>query len=385
MSITYKFASSSTRPDSPGNNPGFAEFKISTHDIKEISANGNGTKPPVTPTGLQRLILSQAALHRAKAVENLAKLKTTLKKDGNLIQGFILHSEGIGSVGYAIFYPMISGQGEPMAYCEDFFVVESFRGHGVAKILFHELAKRTLSTGATKLQWATDKRNIPVHRYVERRLGAHHPDIITISATELLNPGSLPSMSMLSTWNRKELDTRPLTVKDLPAIIQFGLNPGMITDKRGLPFRGFITTLKDAPKAVVAITPGWTHFSTFRLQKGIHLESITVADRYKNSIPLDGIISSIASAAQRYAEIEGRAHFRWHIRDVDGPMKNTLMGRLGLKVDNMVGDKASDLIVYNLENGNLIKLADDSPDLTLRIRRDHPVGTNSRPQEITLR
>lgn len=348
-------------------NPAMRHIRISTHDIHDILRGVAGC--PVTLNGLQRLIHSQAALHRAHAKEDLPGLKAMLTSRGSTLRGFVLNAEGNGPVAYAVYYPMIDGQGERVAYCEDFFIMEAYRGHGVSAILFHELAKRVMDEGAVKLQWATDKRNGPVHKFVKKNLGATHPDIITIAANDLLDINTPASKSLTAAWEGKEYKTRLITTEDSNLVRILGISSNIIRNTGDLSFRGFVTTLRGKSDPV-AITPGWTHLSTFRLKEGIHLEQPVFA----NGHPHAKIVASIAQAARKHVQGNDLDYFRWHIQETDGPMRAILHDQLRLPIDSMLSTPESELIVYNLTNGALTKLAKEDPDRVLHIDPSSPIG-----------
>ncbi len=338
---------------------------IKTYDIHDIRRGKCG---PITLDTLAFLIKSQATLHRASAIMNVKKLDELLQKQSNQMRGFVLCTEANDPVAYAIYYPMIDHKGDRIAYCEDFFIVESYRGYGAAGILFHELAVRTTKEHATALQWATDGRNHPVHNYVQK-LGAVHPPIITISATKLLNtPGSLSSLK--PEWDRKKFDTYEFTDADWTK--PFNL-PDIVRKTGDMSFfRGFVTFEKGNPNDPVALTPGWIHTSTFQLTQGIHLEQPVFLDGYAQK---ENVLHSLIDAAQKFAKTNKLTYFRWHAGENDPLMKSVLMDTLGLPIDSMLpGQPESNLIVYTLSNGALTALAQNNPSRTLLIPANDPIG-----------
>lgn len=356
-------------------------INIKTYNIHDILSGD--PECPVTIGTLQFLIRSQAALHMAHAKENQGKLKELLKKRGNTLRGFVLYADQIGPVAYAIYYPMIDNKGARVAYCEDFFIVESYRKYGIAKILFHELAQRTMQDNAEYLQWATDARNTPVIGFIENKLGAKHPDVITISATELLENNSTAARNhsaLTKSWDSKELVTRPLKAEDVNLPERLGLSPNIIRNTGDLPFKGFVTYEKSKPNAPLAITPGWTHFSTFQLREGLHLEQPVFT--VEKDADKKQIVHSIITAAKKYAEASRYAYFRWHISESEPTMHSILTEDLGLHKDSMLGNNASELTVYSLTNGALNKLASTNPDRTIRISTADPIGTGGMRNQI---
>jgi len=342
-------------------NTGDRQIHIETYSIHDILRGDNNC--PVTLNTLQFLVQSQASLHMASAKDDPERMKMLLKSKGNTLRGFVLYAKDLGPAAYAIYYPMIDSKGARVAYCEDFFIVESYRGHGVSKILFHELAKRTMQDNAEYLQWATDRRNIPVHNYVQQRLGAKHPNIITISANKLL--AAKPRID----WDSKDLATRPLKVSDVDLPGRLNLSPNIIRNTGDLPFKGFVTFDRSRPNEPLAITPGWIHFSTFQLKEGLHLEQPIFA----NGVDKQNIISSVIQASRKHASANRLSHFRWHVED-DHDLRDILQKKLDLAVDSMIGTPESELIVYTLTNGNLNALAENIPSRILNISPDTPIG-----------
>lgn len=345
---------------------------VTIHDIDDILHKTPGC--PVTLSSLQRLIHAQASLHRTSAVENLRSLRKMLESRGSTLRGFVLHGDGIGPIAYAVYFPMIDHRGDRAAYCEDFFIAESMRGHGVADILFYELARKVMDEGATKLQWATDKRNEPVHGFVTKHLHAKHPDIITIAASDLLKESSRASELLRTHWNAKDYITRPLTPEDsqLPNKVQLSRN--IIRATGDLSFRGFVTFRKGDPSRPVAITPGWTHLSTFRLREGIHLEHPSCQANFDP----DALVASIAIAARKYIHSKGLSYLRWHVPESDDPVRTVLREKLILPIDSMLGDEDSQLIVYELTNGALTALAQTPVKPIVEIPNSSPIGTSAR-------
>jgi hypothetical protein len=125
--------------------PTHRQIKIVTYDIHDLydlgsSANTNFIRPSgLNVDGLQSLILSQATLHHAQAHSSSTQLKSLLEENRNRIRGFILyahneHGQPMHPVGYSIYYPMIGSNGEKIAYCEDIFICDPYRGKGIANM-----------------------------------------------------------------------------------------------------------------------------------------------------------------------------------------------------------------------------------------------------------
>ena len=344
------------------------EITIKTYDIRDIPHRDRHC--PVKLDELQFLIHSQASLHRTKAVHNLRLLKKLLESRGSTLRGFVLYAENIGPVAYSVYYPMINEKGFRRAYCEDFFITESFRNYGVSKILFHRLAKHVIDAGAGELQWSTDKRNYPVHAFVKEKLGATHPNIITISATSLLDPKSPLTASLTHQWNEKDFITRPLNSEDVNLPELLGLHPDMVRNTGDLSFIGFVTFEKRKSRPI-AITPGWIHTSTFQLKHGLHLEPPVFAP----DADKEKIIYSVIAASRKYAAANQLPYFRWHINEKDPDMTNLLQNKLKLPKDSMLGTPESELVVYHLKNGALKQLAAEEPEQVIWIPASAPIGT----------
>ncbi|MDB5490607.1 MAG: hypothetical protein JWO78_456 [Micavibrio sp.] len=351
------------------------EIKIDTFSIHDILDENNNC--PVKLGNLQHLIHCQADLHMAKSVDDQARLKDLLKSRANTLRGFVLHGDTAGPLAYLVYYPMIDSKGSRVAYCEDFYIAESYRGHGAAKILFHELAKRTLADNFEYIQWATDSRNTPVHNFVQNKLGAKRPDVVTISANGLLGEKD----NLLSQWAGKEYVTRPLRGNDVNLPEKLGLSPNIIRHTGDLDFKGFVTFEKGKPTVPVAITPGWIHLSTFQLKEGLHLEQpVFMANANKDGLMIneEGIVASIIDASKKFSTLKQLEYFRWHILGSASAMKTLLQDRLGLQRDSMLkGQPDTELIVYTLSNGALKKLSENEPDRTLRIPVSAPIGVRT--------
>jgi GNAT superfamily N-acetyltransferase len=353
---------------------------VKTYNIQDIVKNDPDC--PVRMDTLKHLIRSQASLHMAQVNEDSSnRLNSVLRDRNNTIRGFVLYAEGAGPVAYAIYYPMIDGQGSRVAYCEDFFIVESFRGYGVANILFHELAKRTRDDNAEYLQWATDKRNTPVQTFVEKKLGADTPpQVVTISANNLLNKENKSRERLAIAFETAataegadpKYAVRPITRKDLGLIEDSGFSPNIIRNTGDLPFLGYIITKRANPLEAKAIVPGWIHFSTFQVKEGIHLENPFFVG-IESEEEKTRIISAVIDTACKNKL--GSNHLRWHVNTDNYFMIDLLQNKLDLAKDSMLGTPESELVVYTLSNGNLQKLAETTPNRTLVISATVPIGT----------
>jgi len=77
------------------------------------------------------------------------------------------------AVGLALyFFNYSTWTGRPGLYLEDLFVKPEYRGRGIAKSLFGELAKIALEKNCGRLDWAVLKWNQPSIDFYEKGLGA---------------------------------------------------------------------------------------------------------------------------------------------------------------------------------------------------------------------
>lgn len=357
--------------------PGSARrVHINTYNLHEILAE----KAPITANDLQYLIQCQATLHHATAQNDSYKLKELLKNQAHSIRGFVLATDLGAPVAYAIYYPMIDKDGQRVAYCEDFFIVESYRGTGVAKILFHELAKRTLEENAEYLIWATDKRNTPVHDFVQNKLGAKRENITTLDVGPIVEKAAIPSIK--EEWKKVAFESRPIKSNDIDLLAHHKFPPKLIREIGDIDFKGMLTFNKQ-DDSLRAITLGWTHTSTFRQSHGLHFEEPIFVNGNidpDNKIQFDpeamkGYVESIALAAEKMMakKRDNLTHVRWHVI-TDAPLHKHLAGEFGSKVDTMLDTEESELIVYSLTNGSLTRLADNAPSRDIFISNTAPIG-----------
>lgn len=367
-------------PDSSSAKGSVKEIAVTTYNLHDI-LKGNAGK--VTIDTLQYLVKSQAHLHHVEPLENKEKLRRILRTRESTIRGFVLNAEGLGPVGYAIYYPAIDQQGRKVAYCEDFFIAEYARGYGVVNILFHELAKRTLDDGCNYLMWSTDKRNKSVHAIAKNKLKAVHPDQVTIDASTIIDaPALMPA------WNKATgLVTRPIQSNDVNLVGAVGINSTDLIRHAGeLPFKGFITLDTENGNAPVAVTPGWLRFSTFQLYHHFHLEQPTVSPNTERN--QESILRSVIHGAASFAHSKRHKKLLWHA--VPGTkLADLLSGDLKLPADSMAGTPESELLVYTLSNGSLKALAESTPRRSIVIKSDDPIGArqstngNGKPPALT--
>lgn len=344
------------------------------HDFVQI---GEGQSNFQHLRKLDILIGSQANLHRAHYTGDTTRLEQAISKRQNTIRGFILHTADDRMVGYAIYYPMIDSEGKRAAYCEDFFITEGYRGKGVAKILFAQLAKSVSDDGADYLQWSTDGRNEPVHGYVSS-IGAIKTDIATLSCDLLLDDRHLKALSAADALNNANYLTRPIETHDVDRVRKLGFSRDLIQATGDHDFRGFITFRADDLNTPVAVTPGWTQLSTFQLTEGLTLESPTIAPGVQNR----SILLSIAKAAKKKAKALDAKRLRWHISGDRQDIVSVLSGEFKAETDSMLGTPESAFVTYILRNGKLRALADSAnpPERAgvIKVHRGSWTGSNGR-------
>lgn len=337
------------------------------HDFVKL---GRANSDRQSLESLEFLIRSQAMLHHSYYAGDPTSLERAIRDRVNTFRGFIIQREDTNaSVGYAVYYPMIDKDGKRAAYCEDFFIVESYRGYGVAKVLFNELAKRTLADDLEYLQWSTDKRNAPVHSYVQKVLGATRPGITTLSADNALDPVFVDSLKLPPEYDRG-YTTRPITSNDLYRIEQLGFDADVIRRNGDLDFKGFITFADSNPHDPIAVTTGWKNLSTFQLKEGIMLEHPRIAKGHNTG----AVLTSILDAARKHCKNK-YTRLRWHIDensndDVGRILKNVYK----MTPDTMINSPDSELIVYTLRNGELNDLANQKPLMAMTIPAGSPIG-----------
>lgn len=350
--------------------------KVICSDIHEIVTQPDEMQKRKLLKALDFLIGSQASLHRAYYEGDEQMLDHAIENRVNTFRGFILHTEEGRPLSYAIYYPMIDSSGKRAAYCEDFYIVESFRGHGVAKILFNELAQRTLEDGHEYLQWATDKRNGPVHHYVTQKLGCEQTPLSTLCAESILDAGLQAgkggTIDLGQDWNNAQYSTRLITENDLNRVKQLNFGPEFIRHTGDLPLKGFITFKGNDMTNPVAITPAWKHLSTFRLHEGMILENPTV----REGEDLRAIIASIGVAARPlfHDKEGGLDRLRWHVRDDSTELKAILTKDFNCYPDSMVGTPDSEFTAYRLKNGTLKKTAQADVPREIYIDYNAPIG-----------
>jgi GNAT superfamily N-acetyltransferase len=98
----------------------------------------------------------------------------------NPVAGAVVAEAGGEPAGFALWYTTFSTfRGRPGLYLEDIFVRPSYRGRGIGKALFSEVAKRAVELGAGKLEWSVLNWNAPAIGFY-RALGAWPMDEWTV-------------------------------------------------------------------------------------------------------------------------------------------------------------------------------------------------------------
>ncbi len=347
------------------------------HNIQDIIQGVNDLPHSVNINSLNTLIENQASLHRSEYRGAPSTLKRKLDKKGNFIRGFVVYAENMGLAGYSIYYPMINHKGQRASYNEDFFVAESFRGlgrnndgHNVAKIMHHELCKRTKEEGGNILLWATDNRNVPMQKYATK-MGATEPNLMTYNMKSILGAEKSEIDDGKSIYKARRI--RP---NDIDLIERLGVSPDMIRQNGDLPFKGYIVQNGGAGiDNIVAIVPGWEYFSTFSLTEGITLEPPIITDAYKDTVDKYELSKSLVFAIQE----SKTKNAKLHINPEDQELLSIWTERFGFAQDSMVGTQESILSNYAFKNGTLLEHAETEPRMTLTIPNDTPVGM--RPRE----
>ncbi|MCB1557075.1 MAG: GNAT family N-acetyltransferase [Alphaproteobacteria bacterium] len=359
------------------------EHLVQAIDLQDVLKADS--QDPVNLDVLGHLIAAQASLHHQQYRGTKERLRRLLTNSGNTVRGFVLYAEGMGPAGFAIYYPMISGEGKRISYCEDFFVVESCRGHGIINQIFHELAKRTLEEGSEYLEWSTDARNDAVLKCNEKA-GAKHPNIVTLSATHLLSAhdesGGRDPLS--SIWQQvggnfstggevvPNLRTYLLEARHVDHTKPLGIDSNIIRQTGDMPFKGFITFENGRPDPV-AIVLGSLHLSTFKLEKGIYLENPVIAE----GVDQRAVVLSVVDKMSQYTRKNPLGHAKWHVSEKNEQMLHLLKEELGMPVDTMDGSSASELLLFRLTNGSLRKIAANEPDRVLRINPSASIGARN--------
>ena len=74
------------------------------------------------------------------------------------------------SAGFALFFRNYSTwSGRPGLYLEDIFVLERFRGFGIGKALFKQMAQTAIERGCARLEWAMLDWNRPAQEFYRAR------------------------------------------------------------------------------------------------------------------------------------------------------------------------------------------------------------------------
>ena len=90
---------------------------------------------------------------------------------GGRVSAIIAERDGV-PVGFALWYQTFSTfTGKPGLYLEDLFVLPDHRQHGVGRLMLRELARRALSGGCARMEWAVLDWNEPAIKFY-RAIGA---------------------------------------------------------------------------------------------------------------------------------------------------------------------------------------------------------------------
>lgn len=356
-------------------------YDFSVVDLHDLTDDGHRTN--LLPV-LDFFIRSQAALHHADYHGNQASLADNLQRRGNTFRGIVVYSKTNLPIAYSVYYPMVNGRGERGNYIEDAYVTESFRNNGVMESVFHELATRCVDEGAQFLQWSTDKRNLPFHRF-SNKMGAFQSGVVTLDLTEILNKKYEPTSNLKAAWENTKFVSIPIVGQHVNKMKALGITPDIIRKTGDIDFKGFITFRADNMTCPVAVTPGWPHMSTFKQRHGLYLEQTTfslnenLSDDDKKSI-----ILSSARAAKDYAEQHDYSYFKWHVQNDETIQIKVIKDELGFDVDTMVASSDSEMLVYTLTNGKLVALSKEDGRKVLLIPTDAPIGSRPIPTELRV-
>lgn len=352
--------------------PGKESFQYYLVDLHDIVKDPQ-TRENLLP-GLEGLIRAQAGFHRVPYSGDLESLEKNIWKKGNTFRGFLVYTKEATDtastdteqnmpIAYAVYYPMIDSKGRRAAYCEDAYVSEGFRDTNLFNIVLSEMGKRITEEGCEYLQWSTDKRN---HRFklISQKIGATQPSTVTLVADDLLKMTSLQENMLKNGWAQGNLKTRLIQASDINLLKGLNIDQNLIRMNGDMDFKGFITFDNRNLRKPIAITPGWEHFSTFKVTPGLYLESPTfdesVDDRQKLQILL-----SVSQEAQKYASQKDKklGYLRWHVDSNDNDLMNILKDELSLPIDCMQGPGKLDsqMIVHVLSNGSLQAMCDFMP------------------------
>lgn len=355
-----------------------AGHRLTVHDIHSLLFHTGKEIPPVSLNSLNTLIAAQANLHTSSYSGSPEELSKVLKNKNNTLNGFVVFWGNV-PVAYSIYYPMLNAERGRGMYIEDFFISQSFRRHGLGRLVFHELAKRATDDSATYMQWSTDKRNHPVHSYVKGVHGARATGIMDINASSIIHNKSdqtqdCPLEALRKGWVGANYVTRPIQANDGQFLQQLGMSRSLFRGTGDFSFRGFLT-LDKAQRVPLAVTLGWWHLSTFKLEKGLCLEHPVIDPAVSDD---KGILISVADCVRRLCEKGNNyKHVLWHVDSNDKRMLGLMIDEFGFQPESMMGTSDSEFVVYEINNGTLKSLAEKDPmpnrDLVSPI--SSPIGT----------
>lgn len=351
---------------------GTKEQQVTVHDIHSLRLFSGRNIPPVSVNSLSHLINSQAELHTSHYSGSPEALCGILQDKRNTLNGFAVLWGDVPAA-YSIYYPMLNAERGRGLYVEDFFIGQSFRSHGLGRLVFHELARRAVDDNATYIQWSTDKRNQPVHDYVQGVHRANKTCILDVNADRLLRREGIPD-NLRKDWTAANFTTRPIEANDGPFLSQFGIARSLFQNTGDFSIRGFLT-LDKIEKVPLALTLGWWHFSTFKLEKGICLEHPVLRDGINDR---KGVLLSVADCVRRSFGKTDYGHVLWHIDQKDEETLRLVCDELGFEAESMMGSPESEFVVYEINNGTLQALAQRDPMPQRRLSSSpasDPIGT----------
>lgn len=118
----------------------------------------------------------EKAVDQAKATVELIRQNLFKTPFAHALLAFQVSSDG-SPTGPAValalyFFNFSTWTGRPGLYLEDLFVRPEFRGKGIAKAFFAELAKVAQEKNCARMDWAVLKWNTPSIDFYEKGLGA---------------------------------------------------------------------------------------------------------------------------------------------------------------------------------------------------------------------
>ncbi|MGH6880965.1 N-acetyltransferase family protein [Hypericibacter sp.] len=128
---------------------------------------------PATPQDIPALgrLMAELLAHYGMAGPDAANIAKALAAQLPKVE-FLLAFEGDDLEGFASFSLLFPGLGlDPQFYMKDLYTAVAARGRGVARALMRALARRARDRGCVRIDWTTDRDNLPA-RAAYKALGA---------------------------------------------------------------------------------------------------------------------------------------------------------------------------------------------------------------------